>query len=169
MHQAVLDWVSASFNKWDSDKSALLHIVEFGSLDINGSVRQIFQPYSTKYIGVDPQAGPGVDIQGDASTFGDPELEQMIDIVVCCEVFEHTPIWREIINNAYRLLRSGGLFVATMAGEGRRPHSALDEKPIREWEYYANVGSWELSRAMRVFSRHDIDVLGTDIRTMGVK
>ena len=168
MHQAVLNWVSQSLLEWGPDANNLT-VSEFGSLDINGSVRSVLEPRSSSYIGIDQQTGRGVDIVGDASTYIDTDLIEKVDVIVCCEVFEHTPKWREIVGNSYRHLRNGGLFIATMAGEGRHPHSALDENPIREWEYYANVGAWELGRAMRIFSTYKVDVLGTDIRTMGVK
>lgn len=166
MHHAVLQWVDHSFRQWDSPIKDGLKILEFGSLDINGSVRSVLQQHSQLFIGVDVQDGPGVDIVDDAETF---DSDQRFDIVVCCEVFEHTPRWREIIQNSHRLMVDGGLFIATMAGEGRPPHSAIDENPIRDWEYYANVGAWELNRTMRLFSKHQVDVLGTDIRAFGIK
>lgn len=169
MHREVLDYVNRSFHRWKAEPGRptnALNVLEFGSLDINGSVRSIFQPYVFTYVGVDAQSGHGVDVVADAATF---DTDQRFDVVVCTEVFEHTPVWREIISNSHRLLRDGGLFVATMAGEGRHPHSAIDENPIREWEYYDNVGAWELGRAMKIFSTSSVDVLGWDIRTTGVK
>lgn len=166
MHAEVLQWVSQSLNNWTRPSAGGLSVLEFGSLDINGSVRSILEPLSSEYIGVDMQAGPGVDVVGDAETYR-PDGHQ--DIVVCCEAFEHTPRWREIIINSFEILRPGGLFVATMAGEGRSPHSAIDEKPIRSWEYYANVGAWELGRQMSMFKSHKIDYLGFDLRTYGIK
>lgn len=165
MHVDVLDWVSYSLTQWDN-KSKDLNIIEFGSLDINGSVRSILEPLAKSYIGVDVQSGPGVDIVADAAAYSSPEPA---DMVVCCEVFEHTAVWRDIIYNSYRLLKHGGIFIATAAGEGRHPHSAIDESPIREWEYYANIGSWEMGRAMRLFKHRVVNVHGADIRTFGIK
>lgn len=166
MHSAVLQWVNESFNKWDFPEKENLKILEFGSLDINGSVRSILQGKSSLYIGVDIQNGPGVDIVADAESF---DIDEAFHAVVCCEVFEHTPRWREIISNAHRLLLPGGVFIATMAGEGRPPHSAIDENPIREWEYYANVGAWELSRHLNMFSSKIVDYFGLDLRASAVK
>lgn len=167
MHQAVLDYVGSQFHSWKADQpEQKFRILEFGSLDINGSVRSVLQHMSLEYVGVDVQSGPGVDVTGNAATFDSPAR---FDVIVCAEVFEHTPAWREIIVNSHRLLRDGGIFIATMAGEGRAPHSAIDENPIRDWEYYDNVGEWELSRAMRIFSRFSVSRLGTDIRAVGVR
>lgn len=166
MHQAVLHWVEESLNSWGCKDLSEISVLEFGSLDINGSVRSIIQHKCKAYLGLDIQDGPGVDLVADAGAF---DTDQSFDVIICCEVFEHTPRWREIISNAHRLLTDGGIFIATMAGEGRSPHSAIDENPIRDWEYYANVGAWELNRHMKMFSRHSVDYQGTDLRTYGIK
>lgn len=167
MHQAVLDYVGSRYVTWrTSYTEGSLKVLEFGSLDINGSVRSILQRNADLYIGVDVQNGPGVDVVADAETY---DSDIRFDVIACCEVFEHTPRWREIITNSHRLLKDGGLFIATMAGEGRSPHSAIDENPIRDWEYYDNVGGWELNRAMSIFRQKEINTQGTDIRTFGIK
>lgn len=167
MHADAYIWVSRAFNNWVQPGSKDLNILEFGSLDINGGVRDIFKPYTNKYIGVDLQDGPGVNFVADAHTF---KYSLKFDVVVCCEVFEHTPVWREIISNAHSLMNDGGLFIATMAGEGRYPHSAIDENPIRDWEYYHNVGAWELNRHLAsLFSQHEVNTSGTDLRCSAVK
>lgn len=167
MHTEAFIWVDTSFKHWKKPETKDLIVLEFGSLDINGNVRGIFQPYTRTYIGVDLQEGPGVDFIEDAHTFN-PDM--LFDVVVCCEVFEHTPVWREIISNSHRLLKDGGLFIATMAGEGRHPHSAIDENPIRDWEYYDNVGAWELNRYLKsLFENVQVDVLGSDLRCWSTK
>lgn len=165
MHGEALQWVSYSYNK-NKKTEDKIKVLEFGSLDINGSVRSILEPLSDVYIGVDMQEGPGVDVVQSAVFY---EAQIQFDVVVCCEVFEHTPDWREIISNAHKSLVDGGLFIATMAGEGRSPHSAIDQNPIRDWEYYANVGAWELNRKLKMFSKHEIDYLANDLRCWAVK
>lgn len=166
MHSQVLDWVSESVEWWKSKTKDKNSVLEFGSLDINGSVRSILEPISDRYIGIDPAFGKGVDIVADASVFRDTEL---FDIVVCCEVFEHTPKWPEIVRNAHRNLKPSGLFIATMAGEGRPPHSAIDENPIRPHEYYGNVTVSALRQEMAIFSNYEVNSLGFDTRGRGVK
>ena len=167
MHHEVLEYVGSQFFSWKLNQlERPLKILEFGSLDINGSVRGILQQHAEKYVGVDMQGGPGVDIICDATSF---MSHDKYDVVVCAEVFEHTPHWRHIINNSHKHLAEGGLFIATMAGEGRRPHSAIDENPIREWEYYDNVGVWELQRALKIFSRFETNTLLYDLRCWAVR
>ena len=165
MHQAVTDWVFPAFHNWRDGKTHL-RVLEIGSLDINGSVRSIFKPFAEKYIGLDTQEGPGVDIVYDAAKYTKPNF---FDVVVCAEVFEHTPEWQKIINKSYKNLVDGGIFIATMAGEGRYPHSAIDENPIREWEHYSNIGWWELNQGLKAFKTKQVNVLNTDTRCWAVK
>lgn len=167
MHSEAMEFVYSSFHNWKDDRTNL-KVLEIGSLDINGSVRPMFKPFTSKYVGLDTQEGPGVDIVYDAAKYTKPNA---FDVVVCAEVFEHTPEWQTIIKKSYKNLVEGGIFIATMAGEGRHPHSAIDENPIREWEHYANIGWWQLKQTLTNIGFKDVsvDVNGNDIRCYGVK
>ena len=135
-------------------------VAEFGSRDINGSVRPLFG--EAEYIGIDSHEGRGVDLVQDAATW---EPSKKVDCVVCCEVFEHTPDWRDLVESAAGALRKGGVLILTMAGPGRSPHSAVDGGPIRPGEHYANIKPDELTAALKGrFSDVRIDELGTDLR-----
>ena len=109
-------------------------IVEFGARDVNGSVRPLFP--GVPYIGVDLIPGPGVDVLGGGATYEPPSPP---DTVLCLEVFEHTPDAPLIIANAAHILAPGGMLIATMATDPRRPHSGLDGGPLRDGEFYRNV------------------------------
>ena len=63
-------------------------VVELGARDLNGTVRDLF-PSARGYTGVDLVAGPGVDVVADAADWR--PREPAPDLVVCCEVLEHTP------------------------------------------------------------------------------
>jgi SAM-dependent methyltransferase len=158
MHADAWNWVNESFTTWVTDNErADLDVLEFGSLDINGSIRGIFTPYAKSYLGVDMQTGHGVDVVADASTF-DAE-GTLYDVIVSAEVFEHTPVWRQIIDNSHRLLKPNGLFIATMAGTGRPPHSAVDGGGLRDWEHYENISEEELQSAMTGFDPCVVNVI----------
>jgi len=167
MHNAAMEFVYSSFHDWKADRTDL-KVLEIGSLDINGSVRPMFKPFQAEYTGIDMQEGPGVDYVLDAAKFINFEA---YDVVVCAEVFEHTPDWKQIIYNCYNNLVEGGIFIATMAGEGRPPHSAIDENPIREWEHYSNIGWWELQQSLKQqgFKQVKVNVLENDTRCWAVK
>jgi len=174
MHGEVLHWVSdaiAVYKNEEGTKKSDANVLEFGSLDINGSVRSLFDELVGQegtYLGIDVQEGPGVDLVADASAY---KSDIQYDIVVCAEVFEHTSLWSKIIKNAYSLLVPGGMFIATMAGEGRAPHSAIDENPIRDWEYYKNITNSMLTEALEKakFSHSTVSVHGTDTRCWAIK
>lgn len=166
MHAEVLSWVEQSMAWWPNRPQRKLSILEFGSLDINGSVRSILEERSENYVGVDVNFGKGVDIVADASLFRD---EKLFDVVVCCEVFEHTPAWKDIVRNSHNNLLLGGLFICTMAGLGRPPHSALDENPIREWEYYGNIEEQHLAAELTIFSKQETSVVNCDTRGRAIK
>jgi len=166
MHKEALDWVHGSFHDWRQEGKSL-DVLEIGSLNINGSPRPIIEPFSKTYYGIDMQEGPGVDQVMDAAGFLMPES---FDVIICCEVFEHTPDWKKIIANSAQNLRVGGIFIATMAGEGRRPHSAIDENPIRDWEYYDNIGEWNLKQTLKAnFSKFNTSYANSDLRCWAVK
>jgi len=163
MHEAVIQWVSTHGRPGDN-------VLELGSRNINGSVRVLF-PHVATYVGVDPVDGHDVDVVGDGATVD--VGHDSFDVCVCTEVLEHVPddIAFGIIENAHRHLVSGGRFVMTCAGPGRHPHSAIDEQPIRPWEFYRNVdqdllASW-LSDAG--YSRWEIDQQGADMRCVAWK
>lgn len=119
------------------------HVLEVGSLDINGTVRDFFTNNST-YIGVDVGPGPGVDVvaQGQDLTYDDGEF----DVTVSAECFEHNPYWKETFTNMARMTRPGGLVLFTCAGYDRPEHgtarSDVGSSPLTVslgWDYYRNL------------------------------
>lgn len=109
-------------------------VLEFGSLNINGTVRDEITHLS--YFGVDPQPGPGVDFVADAVYY---RVALPVDLVVCCEVLEHASDVPGLVRSAFENLRPGGVFLVTCATDSRDPHSAVDGGPLRDGEHYANV------------------------------
>lgn len=162
MHEAVTDWVGRY-------TPGVERVLELGSRNINGSVRSLFVD-AVDYVGVDPVPGRDVDIVGDGATVFVP---RSFDMAVCTEVLEHVDdiIAAGIIANAFRHLVPGGRFVMTCAGPGRAPHSAIDELPIRPWEFYRNVDSALLEKWLTAagYASWEIDQLGADMRCVAWK
>jgi len=159
MHKAASDWVFKSFHDWRGDRTGLT-ILEIGALNINGSVRDFLRPFALEYVGIDVQDGPNVDVVASGHEY---RHWNYFDVVVSCETFEHTPLWKEIVANAWRNLKFGGIFIATMAGEGRAPHSGVHGNAPYEWEHYANIGEWDLRHTLRQsFGRHETSYVGKD-------
>ncbi len=140
MHAEALAWVE-SYSTPDQ-----LLILDIGGRDINGSTHGLF-PGAT-FTTLDIRPGPGVDIVADAGTW-EPPGEW--DMVISTETFEHTANWADIVRTAYKALKPGGLFVATMAGPGRPEHSAVDGANLQPGEHYGNVDPGEL-RGVLVFT-----------------
>jgi SAM-dependent methyltransferase len=115
-------------------------VLEIGSRNVNGSVREYFQ--AGVYLGIDLLAGDGVDIVADAAKW---QPNGQFDAIVCCETFEHTPEWPTIVRNISLWLRPGGIALLTMASTGRAPHSGVDGGPVRPGEFYQNVEPEELA------------------------
>lgn len=158
MHDAAYAYV-AQFATDDP-----ISVVEVGARDVNGSVRPLFP--NARYWGTDAQPGPGVDEVADGATW---QPSEPVDLVVCTEVFEHTPAWREILANMVRMLRPGGRLVVTMAGPGRPVHGLhVDDPLVPGW--YRNVEPHELSDALRSCGVEGfvVDVLGDDVRATAV-
>lgn len=110
-------------------------VYEIGSRNINGTVRGLFR-HAPVYLGVDVCSGQDVDLVTDAAAYQPPFAPAT---VICCEVLEHTPAAEAIVRQVGSVLAPGGVFIATMAGEGREPHSAADGGPLRAGEFYRNV------------------------------
>lgn len=109
-------------------------VLEVGSRNVNGGVRDLFP--EAIYVGIDIEPGDGVDIVTDAAKW---VPSGPFDCVVSTEVFEHAQRWPMIVANCARVLMHEGVLIVTAAGPGRAPHSAVDGGPVRAREYYANV------------------------------
>jgi hypothetical protein len=132
MHPEAMQYIAG----WVKGRT-FRRVLEFGSLNINGSARSVIATYDDEcYFGIDVQDGPGVDEVIDAVDY---RAAVPVELVVCCEVLEHATDVPGIIRSAYENLLPGGLFLVTCATEAREPHSAVDGGPLREGEHYANV------------------------------
>lgn len=155
MHTEAYEWVAA----WVRGRM-FRSVLEFGSLDINGSVRGAFN--TARYHGIDIQEGPGVDELADARFYR--LADRSADVVVCCEVLEHAPDVQAIVNSAFANLRPGGLFLVTCATDPRQPHSAVDGGPVRVDEHYENVRQFDLEVAAEGAGFHVQQALTHDDR-----
>lgn len=132
--------------------------LDVGGADVNGSVRD--QLPQVTWIGLDIEAAPGVQIVADAATWrfsdtqGDPRFAGIhttgFDIVIATELFEHTPVWRDIIATMALSLRRGGpeTFIATCASTGRPPHGSRGEWGVPAGQFYGNVDPDDLRETL---------------------
>ncbi len=147
MHAALrfyIATVKAEFPEFFDNVSVL----EIGSFDVNGSVREYFSRVK-EFVGVDVIAGKGADIvaQGQEVTF-----DRQFDVVVSTECFEHNPYYKETFVNMVRHTRSGGLVIFSCASTGRPEHGTSRAGPHDSpgtvalgWEYYKNLEADDFS------------------------
>jgi SAM-dependent methyltransferase len=164
MHAQAYSFVKASVPHL-TDQSEVL---EIGGQDMNGTVRGLFSP-PARYLCVDIAAGPGVDVVADAATWRPLDPDRQFDVVVCCEVLEHTPDWRAILQTAHDVLARHGLLIVTCAGPGRPVHSG--RAPVAELapgEWYRNISPEELGGALQLagFNAAAVSTAGQDCRAL---
>ena len=118
-------------------------VLEIGSLNINGSVRMLFE--RCHYTGIDVGEGPGVDIVCPGQLYNAPD--KTYDVVLSAECFEHNPSWLETFQNMIRMCKSSGLVLFTCATYGRPEHGTTRSTPNcspltvdLQWDYYKNLG-----------------------------
>jgi len=169
MHIEAKDFVA----QWSSNDPELT-VVELGSRNTSGDrIRDLFT--GTTYLGVDAVDGDDVDVVANATTW---QPDEPVDLVLCCELFEHTPHWFDIVANAFNVVKPGGRVVFTCAGPGRAVHGVYHDDPDLPG-YYDNVSANSLRHAMESAGFIDVEVTevphrstflgGTDTQATGVR
>lgn len=101
--------------------------LEVGSRNVNGSVRQLFRG---EYLGIDREAGAGVDLVADIETEPLTVWNGTWRTVVSTEMLEHTLRPELALRNMARAARLDGALILTCRGYDRRgawePHDAPD-------------------------------------------
>jgi len=137
-HQSQIDFVS----KVRKDFPSFFEggkVLEIGSLNINGSVRNLFSN-SDEYVGCDLGTGLGVDLvcAGHELPFDDGYF----DTTISCECFEHDKHWRKTFQKMVDLTKKGGLIVFSCATTGRPEHGTTRTSPADAPftnDYYMNL------------------------------
>ena len=154
-NRSCIDFGKSNLREEDiRDKS----VIEVGSLDVNGSLRPLVQSSApSRYIGVDIQAGPGVDrickVEDLIATFG----SNSFDLVICTELLEHVADWSAAIHNMKGIVKPGGGLLITTRSAGFGYHGY----PYDFWRY-------EISDMKAIFSDFEIKSLQGDPIEPGV-
>ena len=133
MHEAARRYIQQAVAE-HLGRTEGLSVLEFGSYNVNGTVRDHF--YGADFFGIDTRDGPGVDFVCDAAEF---DGEERYDVVVSAETLEHAERPAEIVARAHDSLKPGGLFILTAAAPERAPHNGNGD-PLQEGEeHYAGI------------------------------
>jgi SAM-dependent methyltransferase len=138
-----------------------VNVLEIGSQDINGTVRDFFQP-DANYLGLDLGIAKGVDwtIPGELIELPD----HWARVCISTECFEHAATWPQILLNMIRITQENGLLILSIAGHGRAGHGTVDsDLESSPWttSYYKNLGPDDITEKIRLghyFKRHGFQV-----------
>lgn len=145
MHTAAHHFVEKALHDYGSVTG---DVVEFGSRDANGGVRDLFGQ-ARSYLGIDAAPGTGVDLVQDAALW---RPAHGYACVISTETFEHTSSWRELLRIGALALAPDGIMIITCASSKRPRHSAtIAGQPPAPGEYYANVQPGEFRTAAEGF------------------
>jgi len=134
MHQSSFDKMAEFSRDYLGPlRNQPLTILDLGSCDYNGSYRSLFDRPPWRYIGVDLQAGPNVDLILTDAYFWREIKPESIDVLISGQTFEHTEFFWETSLEITRVLKPGGLccLIAPAAGPEHR-------FPLDCWRIFAD-------------------------------
>lgn len=121
------------FNTYFTSFSDIPKIVEIGSQNVNGSLRDAC-PNTSQYTGLDFQKANGVDIiLEDAYSF--PLESNSVDIVVSSSCFEHSELFWLTYLEIMRILKLKGIFYLNAPTSG-----IVHRYPVDCWRFYPDAG-----------------------------
>jgi SAM-dependent methyltransferase len=147
-------------------------VLDIGSLDINGSNRDLFE--NCDYTGIDVAEGKNVDHVSIGHLFDAPN--ETYDVIISTEVFEHDMFYEKTVKNVMRMLKPDGLFLFTCAAPGRPEHGTVRQgqwcAPLllqisEEWAgYYKNLIPEDFKKIPKfneTFEQHYFEIKDTNI------
>lgn len=156
MHLSVVVFVGSHLRP---EEARGKRVLEVGARDVNGSVRPVvenaFAP--AEYVGVDLEAGPGVDAVAPAEELAGRFGEERFDVVLALELMEHVRDWRAVVSNLKRVTAPEGVILLTTRSPGFKYHGY----PHDFWRY-------EPADMARVFADCDLLANESDPQDPGV-
>jgi SAM-dependent methyltransferase len=153
-HAEQTEFFELVFRSMLPKQDTKINIIDFGSLDINGGPHQLLDSIDHNYVGVDIDEGDNVNMVKHGELVDLPS--SIFKIAMSSELFEHTPVWREIFYNMCRLTQPGGIVVLSCAGRFRPEHGTTRSDNgysapfvvAQGVEYYGNVTARDISKAI---------------------
>jgi SAM-dependent methyltransferase len=141
MHQSAMANAALFFQTY-LPKGEGKVVVEIGSQDVNGSIRQA-APQDVKYIGLDFVEGNGVDVILD-DPYKLPFEDGTVDVCVSSSVFEHSEMFWLLYLEILRILKPTGLFYLNVPSNGD-----FHRFPVDCWRFYPDSGNALVAWAKR--------------------
>lgn len=109
-------------------------VVDIGGRDENGSLRKLFERRGMKYICVDMQEDPSVDVvvrPGDKLPFEN----NSVDLVISTSCFEHDPCFWMTFKEMTRIIKDDGYIYVNAPATG-----SYHCYPGDNWRFYSDAG-----------------------------
>lgn len=126
MHPSAREFVAHTVDTWDLRDASVL---EVGSLDVNGTVRDLF---TGDYVGTDMRPGAGVDVVCDAH---DLSYRDEFGVIVCTEMLEHDSQPWVSLAKMHQAARKGAHLILTCRGYDERGCFPLHDYPSDLWRF----------------------------------
>lgn len=143
MHNSALFNVKSFFNSYCNSKD--VDVIEIGSYDVNGSARTCVTPNVKKYLGVDFNPGPGVDLVL-TDPYSIPVEDNTYDALITTSCFEHSELFWLTFLEALRVVKPNGLVYVNAPGAWMPYH----RYPVDAWRFYPDSG-----RALEVWGNRN--------------
>jgi SAM-dependent methyltransferase len=137
VHQGNIDWLKDLNTRFASELREA-RLLELGSLNVNGTARDYL--HVKKWVGIDKEGGPDVDIICSAIQTRFPP--ESFDVILCTSMLEHDPDWRASLFWNLQWLKKGGLFFLSWGAEGNQHHLPEPWAPVPA----ADVWDWMLDQ-----------------------
>ena len=132
MHDTAMQNGNRFFKTYISDRTGL-RIVDLGSQDVNGSLREL-APEGNEYIGIDFVDGKGVDLITE-DPYSLPLKTESVDVIVSSSCFEHSEFFWLLFTELMRVLKPQGLLYVNAPSNG-----AYHRYPVDCWRFYPDSG-----------------------------
>jgi SAM-dependent methyltransferase len=137
MHPSAMSYGGYFFRTYclfpSTDLATDMTIVEIGSQNVNGSLRQV-APKGAKYIGLDFAEGAGVDVVI-SDPYALPLPDESADAVVSSSCFEHSEFFWLVFLEVMRILKPDGVFYLNVPSNG-----VFHPYPVDCWRFYPDSG-----------------------------
>jgi len=109
-------------------------VLEVGSQDVNGSIKQLFT--ECDYTGVDWRPGPNVDI---VSLAHDMKFDTPFDAVVSASMLEHDPYWKQSLETMIQYIKPDGILMLSWGAALNAEHH---NETAPDGKFHALPASW---------------------------
>lgn len=157
MHETAFENCQKFYDKYCKNLEKDLLVVDFGSYDVNGTLKPIFVDFN--YTGIDMSPGPNVDIvcTNDKTPFED----NSVDIILSSSNFEHDDFFWLTFLEMCRILKKDG-YIYICAPSAGKYHGY----PGDNWRFYAD--SWKCLEKWAIKNNYaDIKLLESYIDQRG--